>query len=61
MPHVRTADGIAVMIHLFNSHEIMSAQMDSWLTSLAFQMKPTLDILSSVLVCMMYDYVYMLA
>jgi hypothetical protein len=53
MPHVRTADGIAVMIRLFTSHEITSAQMDSWLTSLAFQTKPTLDILSSVLVWMM--------
>lgn len=58
MPLVRTADGIAVMIRLFNSHEITSAQMDSWLTSLAFQTKPTLEILSSVLVRMICLHYY---
>jgi MarR-like DNA-binding transcriptional regulator SgrR of sgrS sRNA len=50
MPHIRTADGVTLMIQLFKSDEISSAQMDSWLTSLAFQKKPTLNMMSSVLV-----------
>ena len=61
MPFVSTADGITIMIRLFNSHEITSAQMDSWVTSLAFQTKPTLDILSSVLVWMICLHYYVSA
>lgn len=56
MPLIRTADGVAMMIHLFKSGEITVAQIDSWLTSIAFQRKPTLDMMSSVLVWMMYHY-----
>jgi hypothetical protein len=50
MPLIRTADGVSVMTYLFKSDEITSTQMDSFLTSLAFQKKPTLDMVSSVLV-----------
>jgi hypothetical protein len=50
MPLIRTADGVALMVQLFKSGEITVAQMDSWLTSIAFQKKPTLDMMSSVLV-----------
>jgi hypothetical protein len=56
MPLIRTADGVAVMMQLFKSGEITVAQMDSWLTSLAFQRKPTLDMMSSVLVWIIYHY-----
>lgn len=48
MPHVTTADGAALMTSLFKSNDITSEQMDSWLSSLAFQKKPTLATISSV-------------
>jgi hypothetical protein len=54
MPLIRTADGVALMVQLFKSGEITFAQMDSWLTSIAFQKKPTLDMMSSVLVWILY-------
>jgi hypothetical protein len=56
MPLIRTADGVAMMMQLFKSGEITVAQMDSWLTSIGFQRKPTLDMMSSVLVWMIYHY-----
>jgi hypothetical protein len=56
MPLVSTADGVAMMMQLFKSGEITVAQIDSWLTSVAFQRKPTLDMMSSVLVWMIYHY-----
>jgi hypothetical protein len=54
MPLIRTAHGVAMMMELFKSGEITVAHIDSWLTSIAFQRKPTLDMMSSVLVWMMY-------
>jgi hypothetical protein len=54
MPLIRTADGVALMVQLFKSDEVTAAQMDSWLTSIAFQKKPTLDMMSSVLVWIPY-------
>jgi hypothetical protein len=50
VPFIRTADGVALMMQLYKSGEVTVDQMDSWLTSVAFQKKPTLDMMSSVLV-----------
>lgn len=48
MPYVHTADGFTVVMDLFRSGEIAPEELDSWLTSLSFQKKPTLNMLAAV-------------
>ncbi|XP_075217057.1 uncharacterized protein LOC142322172 [Lycorma delicatula] len=48
MPLVSTADSMTVMRDLFKANEITSDEMDTWLTSLAFQKTPTVEMISAM-------------
>nr|CAD7460027.1 unnamed protein product [Timema tahoe] len=45
LPLMGTAEGMTAMTDLFKSGEVSSSDMDSWITSLSFQTRITLDML----------------
>ncbi|KAJ9583536.1 hypothetical protein L9F63_022121, partial [Diploptera punctata] len=48
MPYIATGDAVKVMAEFHKAGEISSEQMDTWFMSIAFQKKPTIDMLSSI-------------